>query len=340
MFVEIIQTTDISQQIDLIEGKNTFEETPIFENGNFSTSFSMLSTAFSDSDVLFQRMKDYRSIVANRLATETGAPIAGFGENSQQVMLPAFIAAYSGKSPTKVNTGLFKNIPIPNWTLRYSGLMKMDWFKKNFSSFVVSHGYKSSYTISSFTNNLQFDANNPYATTNAAGNYESRRLVASATLVDEFSPLVKIDMKMKNSFSFRGEVKSDRTLTMNFNNSTLTDIDGIEYVVGLGYVFKDVKMNSRFTGKKVEMKGDINVRADVSLRDNITQIRYVDEDNSQISGGQRLFSIKFTADYRLSANLTASFYYNHQSSRYAISTTFPRQAINAGFNIIYNLGGN
>ena len=335
-----IQTTDISQQIDLIEGKNTFEETPIFENGNFSTSFSMFSTAFSDSDVLFQRMKDYRGIVANRLATESGAPVAGFGENSQQVMLPAFIAAYSGKSPTKVNTGLFKNIPIPNWTLRYNGLMKMNWFKKNFLSFVVSHGYKSSYTISSFTNNLQFDANNPHATTNAAGNYESRRLVASATLVDEFSPLVKIDMKMKNSFSFRGEVKSDRTLTMNFNNSTLTDIDGIEYVVGLGYVFKDVKMNSRFTGKKVEMKGDINVRADISLRDNITQIRYVDEDNSQISGGQRLFSIKFTADYRLSANLTASFYYNHQSSRYAISTTFPRQAINAGFNIIYNLGGN
>jgi cell surface protein SprA len=335
-----IQTTDISQQLDLIEGKNTFEETPIFENGNFSTSFSMLSTAFSDGDVLFQTMKDYRSIIANRLATETGAPIAGFGENSQQVMLPAFIAAYSGKSPTKVNTSLFRNIPIPNWTLRYNGLMKMDWFKKNFSSFVVSHGYKSSYTISSFTNNLQFDQNNPYAVPNAAGNYESQRLVASATLVDEFSPLVRIDMKMKNSFSFRGEVKSDRTLTMNFNNSTLTDIDGIEYVVGLGYVFKDVKTSSRFTGKKVEMKGDINLRADVSLRNNLTQIRYVDEDNTQISGGQRLFSIKFTADYRLSANLTASFYYNHQSSRYAISTTFPRQAINAGFNIIYNLGGN
>lgn len=335
-----IQTNDISQQIDLIEGNNAFEDTPVFETGNFSTSYSMFSTAFSDGDALFQKMKDYRSILANRLSTENGVPVSGFGENSQQVLLPAFIAAYSGKNPTKVNTGLFRNIPIPNWTLRYNGLMKLDWFKKNFSSFVVSHGYKSSYTISSFTNNLQYDENAAYTNTNAAGNYESQRLVASATLVDEFSPLVRVDMKMKNSFSMRGEVKSDRTLTMNFNNSTLTDIDGIEYVVGLGYVFKNVKMNSRFTGKKVELKGDINVRADVSMRDNLTQIRYVDEDNTQISGGQRLFSIKFTADYRLSSNLTASFYYNHQTSRYAISTTFPRQAINAGFNIIYNLGGN
>ena len=147
-------------------------------------------------------------------------------------------------------------------------------------------------------------------------------------------------MKMRNSFSLRGEVKSDRTLTMNFNNSTLTDIKGTEYILGMGYVFKDVKVNTRFTGKKQTLKGDVNLRADVSLRDNLTQIRSVDEDNNQISGGQRLFSIKFTADYKLSSSLTASFYYNHQTSKYAISTTFPRQAINGGFNIIYNLGGN
>ena len=335
-----IQTRDISQQLDLLDGSNQFEDTPFFETGNFSTSYSMVSTAFTDGDALFQKFRDYRSIVSNRLATENGVPISGFGENSQQVLLPAFMAAYSGKSPDKVNTGLFRNIPIPNWTLRYNGLMKLKFFKKNFSNFVVSHGYKSSYTVSSFTNNLQYDASNPFANINVADNYESELLVAAVTLVDEFSPLIKLDMKMRNSFSLRGEVKRDRTLTMNFNNSTLTDIKGTEFIFGMGYVFKDVKFNTRFTGKKQTLKGDINLRADVSLRDNLTQIRSVDEDNNQISGGQKLFSIKFTADYRLSNSLTASFYYNHQTSKYAISTTFPRQAINGGFNIIYNLGGN
>ena len=335
-----IQTRNISQQLDLIDGNTQFEETPFFETGNFSTSHSMLSTAFKDGDVLFQNLRDYRGLIANRLALENGVPISGFGQNSQQVLLPAFMAAYSGKSPDKVNTGLFRNIPIPNWTLRYSGLTKLKFFKKNFSNFVISHGYRSSYTVSSFTNNLQHDRSNPFANSNIANNYEPELLVSAVTLVDEFSPLIKVDMKMRNSFSLRGEVKRDRTLTMNFNNSTLTDIRGTEYIFGMGYIFKDVKFNTRFTGKKQTLKGDVNLRADVSLRDNLTQIRSVDEDNDQISGGQKLFSIKFTADYRLSSSLTASFYYNHQTSKYAISTTFPRQAINAGFNIIYNLGGN
>lgn len=341
-----IRTRDLSQQLDVVNDINNSEtgaldfSAPAFETGNFSSSHSMIATAFKDGDALFQTMRDYRNIIANRLATESGAPIDGYGENSQQVLLPAFMAAYSGTDPNKVNKGLFRNIPLPNWTLRYNGLMKLDFFKKNFSTFVVSHGYQSSYTISSFTNNLQFDGSNPFSITNSSGNYEPELLVAAATLVDEFSPLIKVDMKMKNSFSLRGEVKSDRTLTMNFNNSTLTDIKGTEYIFGLGYVFKDVKVNTRFTGKKTTLKGDINLRADVSLRDNLTQIRAVDEDNNQISGGQRLFSLKFTAEYRLSSSLTSSFYYNHQTSRYAISTTFPRQAINGGFNIIYNLGGN
>ena len=104
--------------------------------------------------------------------------------------------------------------------------MKLGFFKKNFSNFIVSHGYKSSYTVSSFTNNLQYDNEKPYSTTNVSDNYEPELLVSSATLVDEFSPLIKVDMKMRNSFSLRGEIKKDRTLTMNFNNSTLTDIKG------------------------------------------------------------------------------------------------------------------
>jgi cell surface protein SprA len=335
-----IQTRNLSQQLDLISGNSQFEDTPFYETGNFSTSYSMLSTAFKDSDALFQNLKDYRNIVANRLATENGVPVSGFGNNSQQVLLPAFMAAYSGKDPENVSTDLFRDIPIPNWTLRYSGLMKLKFFKNNFSNFIVSHGYKSSYTVSSFTNNLQHDTANPYANINVANNYEPELLVSAVTLVDEFSPLIKLDMKMRNSFSFRGEIKKDRTLTMNFNNSTLSDIKGTEFILGMGYVIKDVKFNTRFTGKKQTVKGDINLRADVSLRDNLTQIRSIDEDNNQISGGQNLFSIKFTADYRLSSNLTASFYYNHQTSKYAISTTFPRQSINGGFNIIYNLGGN
>lgn len=334
-----IETNNISQQLD-VEGGVLNTSAPITETGNFSTSFSMLSTVFKDSDQLFNSFLANRTVLSQRLSSETGLPNttnAAFKEAGQQVLLPAFIAAYSGDNANSVGLGLFKNIPIPNWTLRYNGLMKLDWFKDNFSSFTITNGYKSSYTISNYTNNLQYDQTD-LTKVNATGNYQPKLLIASASLIDEFSPLIKIDMKMKNSFSFKGEIRKDRTLTLNFDNSTLTDIKGTEYIFGVGYRLKNIAFKTRFAGKQQRLKGDINMRADISLRDNLTVIRSVDIENNQISGGQKLLSIKFAADYKLNSNITTSFYYNHLMSKYAISTTFPRQSINAGFNLIYNLG--
>ncbi len=343
-----IKTSSLNQQLDVIpDGNGGYHQNPgirAFETGNFSTSHFMLGTAFDDGEVLFQKFKEYRTTISGRLsnslASQLNVPVSdinGYTKTNQEVLLPAFIAAYSGNDPNSVNTGIFRNIPIPNWTLRYSGLMKFKWFKKNFSMFSLSHGYKSSYTIGGYTNNLLHNLDN-LTQTNAGGNYQSKLLVSTATLIDEFSPLIKVDFKMRNSFSFRGEIRKDRALTLNFNNNTLTDIKGTEYVIGFGYRIKNVKFVTRFGGKKETLKGDINLRADVSFRDNLTLIRSIDVDNNQITGGEKLFSLKFIADYNLNRNLTASFYYNHQSYDYAISTTFPRQSINAGINIIYNLG--
>ena len=334
-----IQTNNIAQQLD-VEGGVLNTSTPITETGNFSTSFSMLSTVFKNSDQLFNSFLANRTVLSQRLSLESGLPntaTAAFKESGQQVLLPAFIAAYSGESSNSVGLGLFKNIPIPNWTLRYNGLMKIGWFKENFTSFTVTNGYKSSYTISNYTNNLQYDSAD-LTKVNATGNYQPKLLISSASLIDEFSPLIKIDMKMKNSFSFKGEIRKDRTLTLNFDNGTLTDIKGTEYIFGVGYRLKNVAFKTRFAGKQQSLKGDINMRADISLRDNLTMIRSVDIENNQISGGQKLLSIKFAADYKLSRNITTSFYYNQTVSKYAISTTFPRLSINAGFNLIYNLG--
>ncbi len=344
-----IQTSNLTQQLDVVaDGSGGFEQDPNikpFETGNYSISHFMLGTVFTDNETLYQNFLDYRETISGRLASEQGVANdanpannnPGFKTNGQQAMLPAFIAAYSGNSPNSVSTGIFKNIPLPNWTLRYNGFMKFKWFKKNFSSFTLSHGYNSQYSIVNYTNNLQYDANNT-TNTNTSGNYQSENLISSATLIDEFSPLIQVDFRMKNSISIKGEIRKDRTLTLNFNNNTLTDIKGTEYVFGFGYKIRDVKFVTRFTGKKETLKGDINLRADVSLRDNLTLIRSVDEENSQITGGEKLFGLKFIADYNLSRNLTASFYYNHQTFRYAVSTTFPRQSINAGINLVYNLG--
>jgi len=170
------------------------------------------------------------------------------------------------------------------------------------------------------------------------GNYFNKTLFTNVNLIEEFSPLLKVDMKMKNSLSFSGRINKDRGLTLNFNNNTITQIKGTEYVIGLGYRIKDLKMKLKFGGEVTRLKGDLNIRADLSLRDNRTIIRAIDEDNNQVTGGQRLLSLKLFADYAVSKSLIASFYFDQSSSRYAISTTFPRQSVSSGLSVRYVLG--
>ncbi|MCB0375512.1 MAG: hypothetical protein KDD04_06305, partial [Sinomicrobium sp.] len=93
-----------------------------------------------------------------------------------------------------------------------------------------------------------------------------------------------------------------------------------------------------FGGKKTVLKGDLNLRADVSLRDNITVIRNMEIDNSQITSGQTIWTINLTADYALSKNLTTLLFYDHTFSKYAISTIFPQTSVRTGFTLRYNFG--
>ena len=271
------------------------------------------------------------------MSEDSGLSQEGFGLDSQQVMLPAFVAAYSGESAEDVNMEAIKETPIPNWKVTYRGLMNLKWFKENFSNFTLTHNYKSFYSIANFNANLNYDKSNP-GQVDASGNYLNELNYTNLSLIEEFSPLIKVDMRMKNSFSLKGEVLTDRMFTMNFNNETTTEVVGQEYVVGLGYRVKDVAFRTKVNGRSKRLIGDLNLRMDLSMRNNLTLIRSIDSQNNQITGGQTLFSFKFAADYALTRAMQASFYYDHNTSRYALSTTYPRQSINSGISLTYNLG--
>ena len=216
--------------------------------------------------------------------------------------------------------------------------MQFKWFKKHFRSFNVEHRYRSTYSIIGFTNNLLYSPTNPSANQDLNGNFQPDKLFTGINLIEEFSPLIKVDMKMRNNFSLRAEIKRDKALNLNINNNTITEIRGKEYVFGLGYRFKDVKLKVKTGNTITRFKGDINLRADIAIRDNSTVIRSIDIDNNQVTGGQRLFSLKFNADWALNSNLLASFFYDQNSSRFLISNTFPRNSINAGISLRYTIG--
>mgnify|MGYP000040892218 FL=1 len=169
-------------------------------------------------------------------------------------------------------------------------------------------------------------------------NFLNETLYTNVNLVEQFNPLLKVDLELKNSISMLAELKKDRALSLSLDNNLLTETFGNELVVGLGYRIKDVKLRTNISGKRKTLKGDINIKADLSVRDNITIIRNLDLLNNQVTAGQTLWSLKVTADYALSRNLTALFFYDHLFSKFAISTAFPQTTIRSGFTIRYNFG--
>ena len=113
-------------------------------------------------------------------------------------------------------------------------------------------------------------------------------------------------------------MKTDRALSLSLDNNILTETRGDEYIFGLGYRLKDIPFTTNIAGRRRTMKGDLNIKADLSYRDNITILRSLNVDNNQVTAGQTLWSIKVTADYILSRNITALFFYDHnfQSLRF------------------------
>ncbi|WP_410488899.1 cell surface protein SprA [Algibacter sp. L3A6] len=327
--------------------------------GNFNISTLLIKTAFSKSDeTVSDAFNDFRSnrlIIARRLAAQNGADVndlddegypKGFGKNSQNVLLPAFLAAYAGTDASKVNMSAFRDVPIPNWDLKYSGFMKMAWFKKRFKRFSLTHGYRSTYTINQFQTNLDYnevDFSLPYDdqpddTKDQSGNYKSERLFSNINLTEMFSPLVRIDMEMKNSVKILAEIKKDRLISLSFDNNLMTEIIGNEFILGLGYRIKDLRIRSNLAGPQKRIVSDLNMKADISIRDNKTIIRYLDLENNQVTSGQTIWGLKYSADYAFSKNLTGIFYFDYSFSEYAISTAFPLTTIRSGFTIRYNFG--
>ncbi|MFK7834244.1 MAG: cell surface protein SprA [Winogradskyella sp.] len=331
--------------------------------GNFNISTALIRTAFSSSDEnqseTFDAFRENRLVVARRLATRAGIDVndvanqdaegfpLGFGKNSQRVLIPAFLSAYQGSNAENASLSSFRDIPIPNWQLKYTGLMKIPWFKRTFRRFSVQHGYRSSYTINQFRTNLDYvapfinlPANDPrnQDAVDQAGNFKSRVLFSNINLEEQFSPLVRLDFELKNSLKVLAEIRTDRTLSLSFDNNLMTEIQGEEYTLGLGYRFKDLRIRSKLAGPKQIIVSDLNMRADISVRDNKTIIRYLDLENNQITAGQTIWGLKYTADYAFNKNLTAIFYFDYTFSDFAISTAFPQTALRSGITLRYNFG--
>ena len=313
--------------------------------GNFSISTNMLRTSFKkknkDFSEVFDIMKNNRLIIAERLISEKnlniieydneGFPI-GYSKNSQQVLIPAFMSAFLGFDPQKIAFNPISDNPKLNWALKVE--VPSDLLNDNIKRISFGHSYRSNFTINNFRSNLAFDPD----LFDKSGNYLSEMSYSNLNVVEQFNPLVMIDIQFNNALRLNFDFVKDRAVSLSLANNFITESWGNEYVFGLGYRARNLRINSSLAPNSNNFIGDLNVKIDMSLRKNMTVIRNLNIEDNKVSAGQSLVSAKLSADYALTKSFSAIFFYDHMFSKYEVSSAFPQTNIRSGFTLRYNFG--
>jgi cell surface protein SprA len=290
--------------------------------------------------VIAQRLAAARN--PNYTTNSTSFP-DGYSKNHEEVLLYSFLSAYQGKNASSIkipdlNTpnstkGFFPSIPIPNWRLNYNGLNSLAFIKKHFKSFTLSHAYSSTLNMNGVKNDIMFDGSD---VTNAEGDYITNidYTALDVSIKESFNPLVKVDMKFKNSILAKVEVKKSRTVGMNFGGS-ITENSTWDVVVGAGYTIKDLVVpRVKIRGKK--LKSNLDLRADVSIKNtNLTMIQ-IDKTITPTSGGL-VTAIKVSGDYVVSKKVTARLFYDQTINTPFIQTSYPSSTSKGGISIRFTL---
>ena len=320
---------------DVLSGD--FDANSTTETGTFSMSTLTWKTAFFSigketitSSQAFEDMKDNRKIIAQRLAnkrasagnydafsahaSDAGYP-EGYGSNSPEVMIPAFLAAYQGKDPEKVPLSFFPSVKYmrPNWTISYDGMVsRIPGLNKVMRSLNIEHSYTSTYSISSFSTNLNYvpSADGYSYAKDLSDNFYAPYDFSSLNIVESFNPLINVDVTWQSDFTTRAEINRTRNLNLSFTNNQITEVLSSEFVVGIGYRFTNMDLIIKTKNKQQAYSNDLNLRADISYTKSKTNLRQLDTDDDQITAGQGNFSLETYAEYALSDKFEMKVYYD------------------------------
>ncbi|MCX6256148.1 MAG: cell surface protein SprA [Bacteroidia bacterium] len=337
-------------------------------SGNFSISVISWGTAFEkiskNNDYVsptFEAFKNNAVIISERRAAErqkadpgynpnidplTGSPVegpfkSGYGETSREVLIPAFIAAYTKSNPRNVGLETFPSVlrMMPNWRINFDGLSKFEFVQRVFRSINLMHQYRSTYQIGSYTTNLSYevDGSGINRIRDLQNNYIQQYEINVVTITEQFSPLINVDMNWKNSLTTRFEWKKSRTISLNLTSNQIADARINELGVGAGYRFDNVQIILRTGGRQRALKSDLNLRLDLSVRDNKTIARKLVENVNQPVVGLKEFKAGVSADYVLSDRFNLQIFADHTMNNPFVANTFPTSNTNFGFSLKFTL---
>lgn len=356
----------------------TYDQPQETFTGSFNITTVAIATAFSKlgnaddnySSKTFDRFLEYRDRMQERVQSQyeglvmpnsgfllgntayagkayseasKGAAVGKVDRNSADVLIPAFLAAYTGRDVNKISTSPFMGILkiLPNWSVTYDGLGKLPWMKDHFRSVNLTHAYTCKYAVGSYSSFSTWVPAEGNSTLGFVRDVEtdmpipsSAYDISSVSLTEQFAPLIGVNLAMKNSLTAKVEYRKQRNLTMNITSVQLMEGSTNEFVIGLGYTIKDFDIILKLKNdKENKIKNDLKLNVDVSYKNIKTLLRKVEEGITQASSGNKVFGIKISADYVLSSKINLQLFYDHQGTTPLISSSYPVKVDNAGINI-------
>ena len=318
-------------------------------SGSYKVSMVTIKTAFRNNSSLnstvFQQFESNIDEMQTRFNAITGNQ---YEQKSQDVVIPAFIAAYTGKSVKTTSLSPFPAMPLPNWRVDYNGLTKLDLFKNIFQSVTLSHAYSSNYSVINYSNSLEYTSvgiNQPVEKYNSA-TFASQRtdqgklipvfVISQVMISEQFSPLIGINVRTQSKMTFRFEYKTKRDLALNISNAQVTELASKDWSGEVGFTKNNFKLPFRSQGRVITVKNDLTFRMNISVTNNQTIQRKIDEVNT-VTNGNYNFQLRPNISYVVNKKLSLQFYFERNSNTPFVSSAFPRATTRFGTKILFDL---
>jgi cell surface protein SprA len=317
--------------------------------GSYTVSYIMINTALTgnkDVSPLFEDFENNIDIIRNRL-TNVNREIPAY-DTAQDVLIPAFVAAYSGKDANDASLSPFPKTPLPNWRLDYSGLSKLPIFEDKLQSITISHGYRSSYTIGNYTSSLLY--RNGISLNHDLEDYneetfpyimEENRVMPmyilnQVVMSEQFAPLIGISIRTNNRLTAKIEYNTKRDVGLNISNSQVTEMSSNDVSFELGFTKNNFSLPFKVQGRTITLKNDLTFRMNFTIRNTRTLQRKINE-NDKPTNGNYNFQLRPNINYVVNDKLNLQVYFERNLNEPVVSTSYPRATTRAGFQLRFSL---
>lgn len=278
--------------------------------------------------------------------TEYSAANGTVGINSSDVIIPAFLAAYTNKNPNKIALTAFPSLGsmLPNWNVTYDGLIQLPFVSKHFRSMSLSHRYISTYNVGSYTSYLNWVSAGIGGDLGYVKNTETGRPtpsmgyeIASVTLSESFNPLLGVDATFLNNVTTGAKYAKNRTINLNVTSYQLVEAFTNDVTISLGYKYAEFNKILKMR-KKGDFSNDLTVRMDYTYRKALSLVRKLEDGYTQATQGTISKMIQLSADYAFSKKVTLRAFYDLQVNEPLVSSSsYPTSNSNYGLSIQISL---